>query len=379
LVNELEALYREWSKPDQSAEWRRNRDVVFQKVLASNLGLLRENLNDPGLLKSYGSLLAQIGRDDEAEAAYQLVAGLQPNDPSAHENLADVLSRLGRNAEAEAAYRRAVELDPDSANYQRALGHFLCYTMGQPTKALLPLQEAVRLDPKNTHAHYDVGSAYAFTGQWDRAIAAYRRALDLDPNGDSVARYRLASLYLYVGDVDGYRTTCRDMVQRYGTSSDRNVMDRTAKICLLAFDADENRESALALADKNVLGTETHPDHRWFVLAKGLADYHAGRYAAALKRLEQLGPDPSGGHSDASAFAQIAMAQNRLHHSDKARAALASARQILLTTMPNPAEGRPFGDDWHDWLHSEVLVREAEGVIEKQASTRQRKTEIGEK
>jgi tetratricopeptide (TPR) repeat protein len=181
------------------------------------------------------------------------------------------------------------------------------------------LQEAVRLGPNNSHAHYLVGSAYAFLGQWDKAIPAFRRAVALNPGGDPEARYRLAALCLHVGDVDGYRTTCREMLEQFGTSPNRNFIDRTAKICLLARDPDENRDRALLLADQNVLGTEKHPDYRWFMVAKALADYRANRFAEALEWLEQVVPNKGGGNSDALCFALFAMVHHRLDHHDHAR------------------------------------------------------------
>jgi len=221
---------------------------------------------------------------------------------------------------------------------------------------------AVRLQPKIAHAHQSLGNAYAMAGQWERAIPEFRRAGDLDRGSDPEAHYRLAALCLYVGDVDGYRTACREVLERFSTSPNRNFIDRTAKICLIARDPDENRERALKLADQNVLGTKKHPDYRWFVLAKALSDYRASRFADSLNQLEEIVPQEGGGHVDALAFALLAMVQQRLNHVDKARGALASARDILANAMPNPKQGRPFGDDWNDWLHCQILVREAEGM-----------------
>jgi hypothetical protein len=31
--------------------------------------------------------------------------------------------------------------------------------------------------------------------------------------------------------------------------------------------------------------------------------------------------------------------------------------------MPDPAKGRNFGGDWHDWLHAQILYREAEVLM----------------
>ena len=39
--------------------------------------------------------------------------------------------------------------------------------------------------------------------------------------------------------------------------------------------------------------------------------------------------------------------------------------------MPDPAKGRPFGPiDWHDWLHTQILVREAEEVLKGKAGVK---------
>jgi tetratricopeptide (TPR) repeat protein len=222
----------------------------------------------------------------------------------------------------------------------------------------------VQIQSKIAHAHQSLGNAYAMAGQWERAVPEFRHAVDLDRGSDPEAHYKLAALCLYLGDIEEYRTTCRAMLERFSTSPNRNFIDRTAKICLLARDPDENRERALKLADQNVLGTEKHFDYRWFVLAKALADYRANRFAEALKQLEQIAPQEVGGHLDALTFALIAIVHQRLDHYNKARGALASAQDILANAMPNPKKGRFFGDDWNDWMHCQILVRDAERMIE---------------
>jgi hypothetical protein len=60
------------------------------------------------------------------------------------------------------------------------------------------------------------------------------------------------------------------------------------------------------------------------------------------------------------------MAQHRLGRIQEARAVLGSARAILAEKMPNPKEGRPFGREWWDWLHAQILCREAESLLQHQ-------------
>src|SRR5262249_12771161 len=137
----------------------------------------------------------------------------------------------------------------------------------------------------------------------------------------------------------------------------------------------------LKLADRAVTGTEQHQYYRWFVLAKGLAEYRAGHYAAAVEWLNRFSPQVDGVYYDATAFSVLAMAKNRLRLArgadgsrvaDEARAALNHAQAIISQKMPDPKAGRPWGtawpyivDDFHDWLEAKILVHEAEKLIGK--------------
>jgi len=46
--------------------------------------------------------------------------------------------------------------------------------------------------------------------------------------------------------------------------------------------------------------------------------------------------------------------------SEGTRAALANAQALFAKTTP--AKGRPFSDDWQDWLPCRILYREGEGL-----------------
>ena len=61
------------------------------------------------------------------------------------------------------------------------------------TLKLSSSQEAVRLNPENADAHYNLGYWLAQQGQTEQAIAAYRRAIQLSPF-DADAYYNLGIL-----------------------------------------------------------------------------------------------------------------------------------------------------------------------------------------
>jgi hypothetical protein len=123
------------------------------------------------------------------------------------------------------------------------------------------------------------------------------------------------------------------------------------------------------LADWVVTGTEKRDEYHWFVFVKGLAEYRAGRHAEAVKWLERFAPSADGAQIDASAFAVLAMAQHRLGQEEKARTALHHGQVIVAEKMPDPAAGRPFEGMWQDWLHCQILLREAEALVGKKLSS----------
>jgi hypothetical protein len=214
-------------------------------------------------------------------------------------------------------------------------------------------------------------------GQWDQAAGEYALLAQSDPDNHWYW-YRSAPLCLKTGNVDGYRRVCREMLTRFGNTDKPVIANRTAKTCSLAPEAVSDFGLVLKLADRAVTVPEKHPDRRLFVLAKGLAEYRAGHYAATLEWLNRFCPGAGGVHFDATAFAVLAMAKHRLRLTpgadaarlaEEARTALSHA-QAILSKMPDPQAGRPYGNKWpfdaahfHDWLHAQILVREAEGLL----------------
>src|SRR5213075_2142707 len=69
-------------------------------------------------------------------------------------------------------------------------------------------------------------------GRFKDATADFDKAIELDP-GDHWKYYMAAPVYLYAGDVEGYRRACRELVQRFGTSQTPEVGERVAKASLL--------------------------------------------------------------------------------------------------------------------------------------------------
>ncbi|MGQ0813810.1 MAG: tetratricopeptide repeat protein, partial [Gemmatimonadota bacterium] len=98
---------------------------------------------------------------------------------------------------AEASLRRAIQLNPGYATaYQWLRLNLLA--RGRGTEALAAALRAQRLDPLSTSIQAAVADTYFYTRQYDMAIPAYRRTLELDPKF-ARARTGLARAYMYAG------------------------------------------------------------------------------------------------------------------------------------------------------------------------------------
>jgi eukaryotic-like serine/threonine-protein kinase len=302
-------------------------------------------------------------RPDEAVGYFRAAVAVRPGSAEARSILGLALSASGQTDRAIAAYRQAIELDPEYAVAHKNLGDAL-RGQGKLDEAIARFQKAVKLDSQFAQAHGSLGDCYAQLGRWDEAAVESDRSLELDPTeGD---RWWLtATLHAARGDLDGYRRTCKGMLERFGDTDQPVRAERTVKACLLLPDGlgtpDADRVQKLALWA--VSGTEHDRLYYWFALAKGLADYRAGRHAEAIQWMERFPLNADGVHWDATRFAVLAMAQHRLGRAEGARACLAGAERTL-GKMPDPAKGQPLeATGWQDWLQARVLCREAQALL----------------
>jgi tetratricopeptide (TPR) repeat protein/serine/threonine protein kinase len=330
--------------------------AAFRKCIAldPNSGLAYSNL---------GAVLTEQNKLEEASVACRTAIVVDPKLAEAHFRLGRVLHLQSQLDEAAACFRQVISLDPEHAKGHSNLG-LLELLLGKPQRALEEVSEAITLDPNDVRFWNVRGDAYACLGRWNEAAGDYQSSVKLDPGDPDVWRM-LACAHLANENQSAYQVACQELMNRFSGTDDPIIAECVAKTCALASPAVVDMNAVAKLADRAVSHNE-HPYLRYFVMAKGMVEFRAGRDAEACQWLDRFAPDPRGSQIDAGAFAVQAMACFRLGESGRAKSLAENARAILREKMADLSKGQTYSPgDWFDWIGAAALYREAELLLSK--------------
>ncbi len=131
-------------------------------------------------LMDKGYSLTELGKLEEALAAYDEAISLQPDYAWAWARKGRTLRLLNRYEEAIACYNESLRIQPGYAWAWKGKGIVL-ERMGQPLDALECYQTATRIDPDDVWNWYNQADALQNTGRYEEAVALLKQALKLDP------------------------------------------------------------------------------------------------------------------------------------------------------------------------------------------------------
>ena len=166
--------------------------------LLSDLG--RRFENSPDVAAERVLTLGMAGKVDEGIQVASAEAAKHPDSAALHKAWASLLFAAGRAEQGAQAVDRALALDPDDPQPLEIRARFRTAT-GRLEDARHDLDLYLARRPEDAQAHFMSGVVYEQSGDAERAIAAYRRAAELDPTAFE-PRNNLA-LLLTSRDLDG--------------------------------------------------------------------------------------------------------------------------------------------------------------------------------
>jgi predicted O-linked N-acetylglucosamine transferase (SPINDLY family) len=168
-------------------------DLHFQRgVAAHRSGRLDEAVaayrvalelapDDTGTLNNLSIALRQQGRADECFAVLHRLVELDPDNAGALNNFAIQLLARGDAAGAASACERALAVSPDLVQAQNNLGNARA-ALGDRAGAEAAFRAAIARDADFADAHANLGNLLRLQGRLDEALSFNRRAAELAPN-----------------------------------------------------------------------------------------------------------------------------------------------------------------------------------------------------
>ena len=174
-------------------------------------GRLRRSPTDVAAIRMLAEVAARIGRYEDAAHLLERCLELAPGFHAARQNYAMVLHRGNRPQEALTQVERLLAEDPGNPGYRNLRAVVLCRT-GDFGEAIELYEDLLAEHPDQAHVWLSQGHALKTSGLGERAIAAYRRCLELDP-GFGDAWWSLANLKTFRFD-DADIAAMRAQLQR---------------------------------------------------------------------------------------------------------------------------------------------------------------------
>jgi len=284
-----------------------------------------------------GRLRLVTGNAAAAEASFRRALALVPQSPDALIGLGDALAAGGKTKEAESTYEHAIAVQSSYAGAHVALGSFLL-SQGRAPDAIPSYERATILAPDNPITFNNLGGAFLYMGNFDKAAHAFARSLALEPRRSSYSNTGIVHYYL------GHYHQAAEMFRKAIeiTPADHRLWGNLADAQYFDSRADEARQTyrrALELVDGELAMNPRHAANQAqaaYYLAR-LGDRNRARRCISIALAE--------GESDNNVHYYVALAELGLGEVPRALVHARRARELgypekLMRAAPELGEIR---------------------------------------
>jgi WD40 repeat protein/tetratricopeptide (TPR) repeat protein len=274
-----------------------------------------------------------------------------------HGGRGDSIDRLGL-VQLEVDLDQAAKLRPRDLLLQAAQAR-VCMRQSRWAPAVAALNRILDRKPNDPQALRDRGTCHAELQEWKEAHRDFARLFALLPkavaevSATSATSFEYAVLCLQVGDEEGYRKLCRQIVKRNA------LAEELPRLCMLAPRTVDDLAEALIVAEQ---AAQRDDQRHWNLFVLGALHYRAGQYKEAEQFLrESMKPELKPTRL-IYRWWWLAMTYQRLGKGEEAKQMLekAEAWHKQVEDGNTPAEGDGPGlRSWSRRLELQLLRREA--------------------
>lgn len=190
-----------------------------------------------------GRVWAFKGEPEKARELFERANEALPNQPDILESLLSLDRREGRIAESVERIEKAAAAKPDSAQLTHLEGMVLVLT-GRGAEAEAAFRRAIELDPNDLTPYQSLAQYLAYTGRREEVLATYEKAVETRPDSAGLLLV-LGSLYEAYGDLDKARETYERAVK-----ADPDLAPAKNNLAYILAESGQNLDRALDLAQE---------------------------------------------------------------------------------------------------------------------------------
>ncbi|PQO43192.1 serine/threonine-protein kinase [Blastopirellula marina] len=226
--------------------------------------------------------------------------------------------------------------------------------------------EAVRLQPRYFYVWMERGAFYARLGLWERAGEDYLKAIDLGGPTDGIECLGVPQLFVYLGDEVSYQRISSEIKKSSTGSVGTKVRDQLVgdlsqeEAAQIAAELDQLIEERLSPIHGPRRSNSRMPIGTMYYIA-GWAHLRAGQLDLAIERLEDSYTEDINWGGRGISYPLLAIAYDKAGRTDEAQAALQKSEELLnawLQESNQRLHGVP-PMPWFDWVEYLMNQREA--------------------